>query len=162
RLRDDRRRGAVRARGPRHRGRARAHHQRPRARGRDARGRALRRDRRRGGPLSGTGARGRVFGPTRSDLVARARRAASGEAGRAVAGAVSGALVARFRIQPFIVTLASMVFARGLAKTLAGGRKVTNAVLGADGVARAIPHPPVFAALDARVLGDNVAIVTLI
>jgi ribose transport system permease protein len=80
----------------------------------------------------------------------------------AAAGAVNGALIARFRIQPFIVTLASMVFARGFAKTLAGGKKVTNAVFGADGSVHTVAHPPIFDALDASVLGDNVAIVTLV
>src|SRR5690606_29687465 len=40
-------------------------------------------------------------------------------------GAFSGAFVARFRVQPFVVTLAMMVFARGLAKLLSGGKKVT-------------------------------------
>src|SRR6185312_2309255 len=69
------------------------------------------------------------------------------------AGAASGALVARFRLQPFIVTLAMMVFARGLAKHLAGGKKVTAGPAGL---------PPIFDALDARVLGGDVAIVTLV
>jgi len=36
-------------------------------------------------------------------------------------GAVSGGLTAWFGIQPFIATLAMMVFARGLAKTVSGG-----------------------------------------
>ena len=44
-------------------------------------------------------------------------------------GSVSGALVARMRIQPFIVTLAMMVFARGLAKVVSGGQKITNYVM---------------------------------
>ncbi len=72
------------------------------------------------------------------------------------AGAASGALVARFRLQPFIVTLAMMVFARGLAKRLAGGKKVTAYTAGSGGL------PTIFDALDARVLGGNVAIVTLV
>ncbi|HVY46666.1 MAG TPA: ABC transporter permease, partial [Minicystis sp.] len=82
-------------------------------------------------------------------------------AGAAV-GALNGALVARFRIQPFIVTLATMVFARGLAKTVAGGKKVTNAVVGPDGGVHLVPHPRLFEVLDARVLGGDVAIVTLV
>jgi ribose transport system permease protein len=74
------------------------------------------------------------------------------------AGATSGALLARFRLQPFIVTLAMMVFARGLAKRLAGGKKVTaySAGSGAGGL------PRIFDLLDARVLGGDVAIVTLV
>jgi ribose transport system permease protein len=74
----------------------------------------------------------------------------------AAAGAVSGTLVARFRLPPFIVTLAVMVFARGLAKRLAGGRKVSAFAAGSSGL------PSIFDALDARVLGGNVAVVTLV
>src|SRR5438552_1487704 len=40
-----------------------------------------------------------------------------------VAGSVSGGLAALLDIQPFIATLAMMVFARGLAKTISGGKK---------------------------------------
>jgi ribose transport system permease protein len=72
------------------------------------------------------------------------------------AGTASGALVARFRLQPFIVTLAMMVFARGLAKRLAGGKKVTAYTAGSGGL------PRIFDLLDARVLDGNVAIVTLV
>lgn len=72
------------------------------------------------------------------------------------AGAASGALVARWKLQPFIVTLAMMVFARGLAKRLAGGKKVSAFAAGSSGM------PPIFDALDARVLGGNVAVVTMI
>ncbi len=77
-------------------------------------------------------------------------------AGGLLAGAASGTVIARFRLQPFIVTLAMMVFARGLAKHLAGGKKVTAYTAGSAGL------PPVFDRLDARVLGGNVAIVTLV
>ena len=40
------------------------------------------------------------------------------------AGAVSGFIIARFRMQPFVATLAMMVAARGLAKLISGGIKV--------------------------------------
>jgi ribose transport system permease protein len=73
-----------------------------------------------------------------------------------VAGAASGTLVARLKLQPFIVTLAMMVFARGMAKRLSGGKKVTAYTAGAGGL------PPVFDLLDTRVLDGNVAIVTLV
>lgn len=72
------------------------------------------------------------------------------------AGAASGALVARFRLQSFIVTLAMMVFARGLAKRLSGGKKISAFSAGSSGV------PAIFDHLDARVLGGNVAVVTLV
>lgn len=74
----------------------------------------------------------------------------------AAAGTASGALVARLEIQPFIVTLAMMVFARGLAKRLAGGKKVTAYTAGSGGL------PAIFDVIDARVLGGNVAVVTLV
>jgi len=77
-------------------------------------------------------------------------------------GLVSGSLIAFLRIQPFVVTLAMMVFARGLAKTLAGGQKVTNAITTPDGETHVVPQPHFFEVLDARVLGDNLAIVTVV
>lgn len=80
----------------------------------------------------------------------------------AVTGAVSGLLVARYRIQAFIVTLAMMVFARGLAKLVAEGKKVTNYVLRADGTSETLDLPGLFAAIDRKVLGDSISIVTLV
>jgi ribose transport system permease protein len=75
-----------------------------------------------------------------------------------VAGLGSGLLVARARIQPFVVTLAMMVFARGLAKLVSGGKKVTSYVEGA-----ASTHvPDVFNAIDGRILGGNLSVVTLV
>lgn len=79
-----------------------------------------------------------------------------------VAGLASGALVAYARLQPFIVTLAAMVFARGLAKELSGGQKISSYFQGADGRFVTVPLPPAFAALDRRVLGDSVSVVTLV
>lgn len=80
----------------------------------------------------------------------------------AALGALSGGAVARFRVQPFVVTLAMMVFARGLAKLLSGGQKVTAYTsLGGDpGAGRDLPA--VFRALDTRILGDNVSVVTVV
>ena len=43
------------------------------------------------------------------------------------AGAVNGLLIARFRMQPFVATLAMMTGARGLAKLISGGIKVQPA-----------------------------------
>lgn len=83
-------------------------------------------------------------------------------AGGAALGAVSGALVARMRIQPFIVTLAMMVFARGLAKVISGGEKITNYVPGAGGTSRVVALPRVFGMVDARVLGGELSIVTIV
>ena len=77
-------------------------------------------------------------------------------------GSVSGLLAARMRIQPFIVTLAMMVFARGLAKVVSGGMKITNYVQGPDGASRLVPMPRIFGMIDSRVLGGNISIVTVI
>ena len=80
----------------------------------------------------------------------------------AAAGAVSGALSAWGKLQPFIATLAVMVTARGLAKTVSGGEKVSTAVKGADGNYQYVDVPSVFQTIDSRVLGGNVSVVSLI
>jgi ribose transport system permease protein len=77
-------------------------------------------------------------------------------------GSVSGALVARMRIQPFIVTLAMMVFARGFAKVVSGGQKITNYVMHPDGTSQLLEHPPIYNLIDSRILGDNISVVTII
>ncbi len=78
------------------------------------------------------------------------------------AGALSGVLTARFGIQPFIATLAMMVFARGLAKQLSGGMKVSTAIQAADGSFTYVDVPAIFRAIDTRILGGNIAVVTLV
>ena len=77
-------------------------------------------------------------------------------------GAVSGGIVAVLRIQPFIVTLAMMVFARGLAKTVSGGMKVSTAVRNDEGTYTFVDVPEVFHVIDSRLLLDNVSVVSLI
>jgi len=77
-------------------------------------------------------------------------------------GLTSGGLVARFKIQPFIATLAMMVFARGLAKWISGGKKISTAVLQPDGTYRYAEVPPIFNTLNSKILGDNIALVTII
>jgi ribose transport system permease protein len=79
-----------------------------------------------------------------------------------LAGTVNGVLVAIPRIQAFVVTLASMVFARGLAKLLADGKKVTSSFQAADGSFVSVPQPAVFDAIDTRVFGGHVSVVTLV
>lgn len=76
-------------------------------------------------------------------------------------GTVSGALVARFRVQPFIATLAMMVFARGLAKWVSGGQKISRSVQTEDGFA-VLDLPRLYDVLNARVLHDNLAVTTII
>lgn len=80
----------------------------------------------------------------------------------AIAGSTSAVLVARLRVQPFIATLALMVFARGLAKSIAGGQKISGGVQKPDGTFAYVELPPVFEHLDARLLGGNIAAVTLV
>lgn len=80
----------------------------------------------------------------------------------AVCGSVSGSLTAWMRIQPFIATLAVMVLARGMAKTVSGGMKVSTAIQSEDGSFRYVEVPAFFRALDSRTLGGEVAVVTLV
>jgi ribose transport system permease protein len=80
----------------------------------------------------------------------------------AACGSVAGGLTAWFRIQPFISTLAMMVFARGLAKTISGGMKVSTAVPLPNGTFENVPVPPVFRLIDSRIAGDNLSVVTLV
>ncbi len=77
-------------------------------------------------------------------------------------GACSGFLIAKFKIQPFIATLAMLVFARGLAKVMSGGQKVSTAILQADGSYQYVEAPPIFDILNQRVLFGSVSVVSLI
>ena len=65
-------------------------------------------------------------------------------------GAASGTLIAWFKIQPFIATLAMMVFARGLGKYVSGGRKIATAVQNPDGTYRYVDLPQIFRAIDSQ------------
>lgn len=75
----------------------------------------------------------------------------------AACGGTCGFVAARLRVQPFIATLAMMVFARGLAKYASGGMKVSRSF---DG--QFVELPPLFAFIDKRILGDNVSMVSVI
>lgn len=77
-------------------------------------------------------------------------------------GAASGGFVARFSVQPFIATLAMMVFARGVSKWISGGQKISPAVQQADGTYQYVELPEIFHFVDSKVLGDNISVVTLI
>ncbi len=77
-------------------------------------------------------------------------------------GMASGGLVGKFKIQPFIATLAMMVFARGMAKWVSGGQKVSTAVLQPDGTYKYVEVPPIFDFLNSKILNENIAVVTLI
>ena len=77
-------------------------------------------------------------------------------------GVASGALIARFTIQPFIATLEMMVFARGMAKFVSGGQKISTAVQQADGSYQYVEVPPVFDFVNSTILGGNFTVVTLL
>lgn len=77
-------------------------------------------------------------------------------------GAASGGLIGRFKIQPFIATLAMMVFGRGMAKWVSGGQKISTAVLQPDGTYQYVDVPPIFDFLNSKILNENLAVVTLI
>ena len=77
-------------------------------------------------------------------------------------GIISGILIANFRIQPFIATLAMMVFARGMAKFISGGMKVATSIKLPDGTYIYKEEPPIFGLIDSRIFGGNIAVVTLI
>lgn len=77
-------------------------------------------------------------------------------------GVVSGSLTSLLRIQPFVATLAMMVFARGLAKTISGGVKVSAALPNPDGSYRSIPLPQIFRQIDGRFAGDYISVVSVV
>jgi len=77
-------------------------------------------------------------------------------------GMASGILVGKFSIQPFIATLAMMVFARGLAKFVSGGQKISTSVQQPDGTYQYVPVPAIFNFLNSKVLADNLSVVTII
>ncbi|HEX3602066.1 MAG TPA: ABC transporter permease [Lacipirellulaceae bacterium] len=77
-------------------------------------------------------------------------------------GLAAGSITALLKVQPFIATLAMMVFARGLAKHISGGTKISTAVEQADGTYRYVDVPHLFQAIDARIFGGTVSIVTVI
>jgi ribose transport system permease protein len=77
-------------------------------------------------------------------------------------GSLAGWVTASLRVQPFIATLSMMVLARGLAKYASGGMKVSTALQNPDGSYRYVDVPPLFRAIDQRVLGGNLSVVTVI
>ena len=79
-----------------------------------------------------------------------------------LSGVASGSLIAFFRMQPFIATLALMTFARGLAKQVSGGQKITQAVQHSDGSFEFIDLPAIFGQIDSRILGGNISVITVL
>jgi len=77
-------------------------------------------------------------------------------------GTAAGVLIAKFTIQPFIATLAMMVFARGVAKWVSGGQKISTAVLQPDGSYKYVDVPAIFNFLNSKILGNNISVVTVV
>jgi len=77
-------------------------------------------------------------------------------------GALMGGCIGRFGMQPFIATLAGMVFLRGVAKWVSGGQKVSTTVLETGGVFKQVALPPIFDLLGSRLFHRNLAAVTLV
>ncbi len=80
----------------------------------------------------------------------------------AACGAASGLLVANFSIQPFIATLAMMVFARGVAKWISGGQKISTAVLQSNGSYKYVDVPQIFKLLNSKILSNELSVVTVV
>jgi len=77
-------------------------------------------------------------------------------------GGLAGFVTARLRVQPFVATLSLMVLARGAAKYASGGMKVSTAVKNASGGYDYVDVPALFRAVDTRILGGNLSMVTVI
>jgi ribose transport system permease protein len=76
-------------------------------------------------------------------------------------GSASGALVSNAKLQPFIATLAMMTFARGIAKYITGGQKISTYVTQGEKVIIK-ELPTIFKFIDSRILGGNLSIVSVI
>ncbi|NJL71285.1 MAG: ABC transporter permease [Candidatus Competibacteraceae bacterium] len=77
-------------------------------------------------------------------------------------GSISGVLVSAARFQPFIATLAVMHFARGFAKYITGGMKISTYVTQPDGKVVIKELPAIFRLIDSRIFGGNLTIVSVI
>lgn len=78
----------------------------------------------------------------------------------ALVGMINGALISRFKMQPFVVTLATMVAARGAAKWISGGIKVAPG--GQPWYHVQTGTPPFFSWLTTGVGGTGIQPITLI
>ncbi len=72
-------------------------------------------------------------------------------------GWVQGAISSRFRLEPFIVTLAGLQAARGLALVISGNQYINISYGDGPGLA-----PPIFAILGERLFGNIVPVATLV
>jgi ribose transport system permease protein len=77
-------------------------------------------------------------------------------------GLISGSLIALAKLQPFIATLAMMVFARGAARLVTGGKKVSTYVQDETGAFITKELPGIFSMIDKKIFGGNLNIVSVI
>lgn len=81
--------------------------------------------------------------------------------GGALFGLISGMLIAKFNMQPFIVTIAMMSVVRGLARAITGDTKISTARV-VNGETVVVELPEIFTKIDRRILGGNLTVVTVI
>lgn len=74
-----------------------------------------------------------------------------------VFGAIQGTISTRFRLEPFIVTLAGLQAARGLALVVSGNQYINISYGDGPGLA-----PPVFAVLGERLFNNTVPVATIV
>ena len=74
-----------------------------------------------------------------------------------VFGAIQGTISTRFRLEPFIVTLAGLQAARGLALVVSGNQYINISYGDGPGLA-----PPVFAILGERLFNNTVPVATIV
>jgi ribose transport system permease protein len=80
----------------------------------------------------------------------------------ALTGLVSGSLISYAKLQPFIATLAMMTFARGLARLITGGKKVSTYMQIGSGEFITKELPEIFSQIDTKILGGNLNVVSVI
>ena len=77
-------------------------------------------------------------------------------------GLISGSLIAYAKLQPFIATLAMMTFARGAARLITGGKKVSTYMQDETGAFITKELPKIFSQIDTKILGGNLNVVSVI
>jgi ribose transport system permease protein len=79
-----------------------------------------------------------------------------------IAGLASGTLIAKAKLQPFIATLAMYTFARGLARLITDGKKVSTYIQDSTGNFIIKELPKIFTQIDTRILDGSINVVTII
>lgn len=82
-------------------------------------------------------------------------------AGAAI-GSVTGFLISKCKMQPFIVTLALMNAVRGLARAITNNQKISTNIISKDGKVSEVDLPVIFKLIDRKILGGNLTVVTII